>query len=189
MADVFISYSREDLDVARAIEAGLRSERIDAWRDESRLTGGQEFGAEIQSALERAKCVLACLSPSSIGSKWVRAEMRAAGDRLLPCVIERFQNTVEIDALAGSLHQRDLTRWVEAGDAETWKSLVRDIAGKMAQPRAAAPPAPRPAKTADPGKARDGQITSQIVNTGSAGNIIGVSLGGVRISPSGDGDE
>ncbi|MBX2855295.1 MAG: TIR domain-containing protein [Rhodobacteraceae bacterium] len=73
MADVFISYKREDIDVASALAAMLRAAGYSVWWD-SALLAGEEFSGVIDRELKAARAVVVIWSPRSIQSKWVRAE-------------------------------------------------------------------------------------------------------------------
>lgn len=183
MADIFISYCHHDRDVAGAIEDGMRGAGFSVWRDETRLHGGDVFGPTIQHALNAAKCVIACLSPHSTRSEWVRAEVKAGKGRIIPTIIEPFDMTVDVDALVGSLHLRDLTPWVTEGDAAAWHALLSDVGAMLNQTRFAAPPAPKPKI---PKKGDAPTATGVVyVTGGSTDNVIGVVQGDVTITKKG----
>ncbi|WP_265571066.1 TIR domain-containing protein [Sphingomicrobium nitratireducens] len=73
MADVFISYSREDRADVEALAKALEAEGFSLWWDRQ-LTGGHDFSADIEQELQDAKAVLAVWSDAAAKSHWVRDE-------------------------------------------------------------------------------------------------------------------
>ncbi len=79
MADVFVSYKREDLERARIIIDALEAEGFSVWYDlESRAD--QSFYLEIDRELARAKAILVLWTSRSVRSEWVIAEADYALD-------------------------------------------------------------------------------------------------------------
>lgn len=73
MADVFISYSSKDRDIASRFAARLEAEGYSVWWD-TKLAGGDSFDRQIDHELRQARAVLVIWTRSSIESRWVRAE-------------------------------------------------------------------------------------------------------------------
>ena len=86
---LFISYSRNDRDVARSIKQFLSSKGWPVWWDEQ-LTIGRAFDEEIENQIRNCRCVVVLWSVSSVQSQWVRAEAGIALDssKLVPVFIE-----------------------------------------------------------------------------------------------------
>ncbi len=61
---VFISYAREDQEVARSLRAQLEAANIDTWMDESGLEPGVQFESVIRDNIKRASFFLALISRS-----------------------------------------------------------------------------------------------------------------------------
>ena len=80
MADVFISYAREDRPfaarLAHALEAGGRT----VWWDREVLPG-KDFAQLISAELDQAKAVVVIWSPASTPSGWVRDEAQEGLER------------------------------------------------------------------------------------------------------------
>lgn len=74
MAQVFISYSRKDLDFVDELAADLRKAGLEVWYDVSKLGGGSRWRTEIENALQNSQYVIVVLSPDSIQSEWVERE-------------------------------------------------------------------------------------------------------------------
>ena len=82
MIDVFISYSRDDLQRAELIEAELKQLGYNVWRDDRIRAAGAPWPNQIRDAIQAARCVLVLWSHSSIrDSHWVREEAHAALDQ------------------------------------------------------------------------------------------------------------
>ena len=59
MAEVFISYKREERSLVAPIAAQLAELSVDAWFDRE-ISAGENFGAVIRARLKEAKAVLVC---------------------------------------------------------------------------------------------------------------------------------
>ena len=108
MADVFLSYAREDRDTASRLVTALQATGWSVWWD-ARITAGQEFPPAIRGALEAARCVVVLWSSSSIRSSYVEAEAIRARDRgvLLPASLDDVQVPVPFN----TLQTVSLARW------------------------------------------------------------------------------
>lgn len=80
MAQVFISYSRKDLDFVNQLAADLKNAGLGVWYDVSGITGGSRWRTEIENALQNSQYVVVVLSPDSITSEWVEREFLFASD-------------------------------------------------------------------------------------------------------------
>jgi len=83
MADIFISYSKQDQDEARLLAAFLEAEGYSVWWDTS-LLSGENFRKTIMTELGRARAAIVIWTEHSIHSDWVQSEAgRAHADRKL----------------------------------------------------------------------------------------------------------
>ena len=73
MADVFISYARDDQAMARRVARALQAEGMDVWWDAD-LPAHRAYSEEIERNLEVAKAVVVIWSAPAAKSQWVRAE-------------------------------------------------------------------------------------------------------------------
>ncbi len=122
MADVFISYKREDVAIVEQMVACLQQQGLSVWYDAS-MQAGETFTDVIQRELKAAKCVLVLWSSRSVGSRWVNAEAHHGLEhqRLVSCKIETCNPPPPFNII----HHSDLTRW--QGDCEDFHwVLVRD---------------------------------------------------------------
>lgn len=77
MADVFISYSSTDRELAEALAADCRKKGLSVWWDTS-TSAGTNFREEIISQLNAANSVFVIWTPNSIQSQWVLSEAQRA---------------------------------------------------------------------------------------------------------------
>jgi len=83
MSRVFISYAREDREVATRIYTLLRGAGCDPWLDTEDLRAGQKWRPAITRAIREAKFFLALISPRSLGKRgYVQWELGEALDVL-----------------------------------------------------------------------------------------------------------
>jgi TolB-like protein len=139
LADVFLSYKREDAARVRKLVAALREAGLDVWWDED-IPPSAPWEATIEKALAEARTVIVCWSPASIASENVRSEARVAREdgRL----IQVFVKPSSPPLFFGERQGVDLTKW--GGKAEDPRiaqiaERVREVAG--CKPITHAPPA------------------------------------------------
>jgi tetratricopeptide (TPR) repeat protein len=89
VAQIFLSYSRTDLDAARVIAGSLATRGHHVWWDKN-ISGGAKFAAEIEQALNAADVVMVLWSAASVASPWVLDEAAEGRDtgRLLPVALD-----------------------------------------------------------------------------------------------------
>lgn len=95
MADIFLSYNREDQARARLFAEAFEAEGLSVWWDVT-LRSGEAYDEVTEAALRGAKAVVVLWSPRSVVSRWVRAEATVA-DRcrtLIPAMIEPCERPI-----------------------------------------------------------------------------------------------
>src|SRR5437868_4027980 len=108
MADVFLSYKREDSARVRKLVGALREAGLDVWWDED-IPASAPWEATIERALADAKAVIVCWSPASVASENVRSEARVAReDRRL---IQVFVKQCTPPLFFGERQGFDLSSW------------------------------------------------------------------------------
>ncbi|MBK7831244.1 MAG: TIR domain-containing protein [Gemmatimonadetes bacterium] len=80
MADVFISYAREDLAYATVVANQLTAQGWSVWWDR-RLSAGTLFHDEIERELDSARCVVVIWTPVSVAKDWVKVEAEEGRQR------------------------------------------------------------------------------------------------------------
>jgi hypothetical protein len=108
LADIFISYSKQDQDDARLLAAFLEAEGYSVWWDAG-LHSGDNFRKVIMTELGRARAVIAVWTENSIHSDWVASEAdRAHADRKLIPVKARGVSYRDIPPPFDNMHIENL---------------------------------------------------------------------------------
>lgn len=96
MADVFLSYKREDQQIAREVAADLEAEGFSVFFD-VRIDVGDSWDERIERELNAALACVVLWSPKSRESPWVRREAREASNRqiLCPATVRRCKIPLE----------------------------------------------------------------------------------------------
>jgi formylglycine-generating enzyme required for sulfatase activity len=80
-AEIFISYAREDSQIAKQLYRDLQKEEFLPWLDKENLLGGQNWPTEISKAIKKSSFFLALLSSNSLGKRgYVQKELKIALD-------------------------------------------------------------------------------------------------------------
>jgi ABC-type sugar transport system substrate-binding protein len=89
MADIFISYKREDWPEVKPLVHALETKKLDVWWDE-KLLPGEKIGPAIQKILDGVSCVIVVWSKRSMESNWVPDEATYGRDHdmLIPISID-----------------------------------------------------------------------------------------------------
>ncbi len=125
MADIFISYKKEDFELAGRVVAALKLEGFEVWWDDG-LTPKAAWDAALEREIAAAAAVVVLWTPRSVNSDWVRTEAHYALDRgkLVPAMME----TCSIP-LAFMLRQTvGLTQWRGDREDREWRKLLTWIA-------------------------------------------------------------
>lgn len=148
VTDVFISYKREERDVARALAGALQQHGFSVWWDVE-LLAGDRFRSEITQILESARAAVVIWSHASVQSDFVLDEAQRAARRrvLVPVRID----DCELPLGYGQLHALDLRAWNREPDAPEMAALVTSLRRLVpAVPAGAVSSAPPGPSTAAP---------------------------------------
>jgi len=141
VADIFLSYSREDHARAAEIAGALTAAGYEVFWDVE-IPPGKSWADILEEKLAACKAAIVLWSQVSTASKWVREEARLAHDRgkLLPVLIDDAAPPFGF----GEIQAADLKHWHgEANDPHwRWKPRRRP---------APAPSPSQPTPTPDPG--------------------------------------
>lgn len=139
MADIFVSYSRQDGPRVAPLVAALEAQGWSVWWDPD-IAPGEEFDSLISRELDAARSLIVVWTPKSVESRWVRGEARDAADRnvLVPVRFDAARLPIDFRAL----HATDLDGWNEDIKHPSFVSLCKALEAKLGagQHRAAAPP-------------------------------------------------
>ncbi len=136
MAQIFISYARENRDTAERVAIALAGLGVDVWWDRD-IPGGSEFAEVIEQRLTEARVVIVLWSDPSTRSSFVRDEsMRALeAGKLLPVRIEMVVPPLGF----GQIHALDLFEWEGAADDPAFIDIANEVRKRLGQT-----PVPRP---------------------------------------------
>jgi formylglycine-generating enzyme required for sulfatase activity len=144
MADIFLSYKKEDRDLTKAYVKSLEEAGFSVWWD-NRIEAGETWDEKIEAELNAAKAVVVLWTPKSVRSRWVKEEARVAqgANKLCPVLAESCQ----IPMGFGWTQCANLVTWTGAPEHEEWTKLVRrlsDICQSSTAHSSSAPAEPIP---------------------------------------------
>jgi len=124
MADVFISYARDDRDCAELLARALTARGWSVWWDRH-INVGHSFSEVIERELDRARCVIVLWSRHSLQSQWVQNEAAEAAHRkaLVPVRIEDVRPPLEFRRLQTA----DFLDWRQGFDSPAFDACIQSI--------------------------------------------------------------
>jgi hypothetical protein len=124
MADIFLSYKKEDRDLAESIISSLEMEGFSVWYDE-RLNPLQSWDATIEAEIKQASAVVVLWTARSVGSEWVRNEADYGKEhaKLIPLLLE----DCEIPLAFRRVQAANLISWDGATNAREWRKACEWI--------------------------------------------------------------
>ncbi|MBC7768466.1 MAG: toll/interleukin-1 receptor domain-containing protein, partial [Phycisphaerales bacterium] len=150
MADVFISYAREDREQARRVALGLSAMGLEPFWDTD-IPPGQTWSDYIEAKLTGCKAAIVLWSAHSVKSQWVREEARIARDKsqLIPAMLESVQPPFGF----GEVQAADLSHWRGDYADPAWTRFAHAVYAAARGGEAPAPPqtswtSPQPMQTA-----------------------------------------
>ena len=132
MADIFISYSRQDKARVAPLVAALEAQGWSVWWDPE-ISPGEEFDSLISRELEAARSLVVVWTNLSVDSRWVRGEARDAADRgvLVPVRFDGAKLPIDFRAV----HTTDLDGWAEDRNSPAFRGLLKALEAKLGAPR------------------------------------------------------
>ncbi len=176
MADLFVSYSRQDKARVARLVAALEAEGWTVWWDAA-IAPGQEFDRLIEQELRSAGAVVVVWTPTSVASRWVRGEARFAADlnTLIPVRFDAAELPLDVRAL----HTTDLDAWEQDRQSDALLQLTDAIRALVAPSRAPTRPPSRPSA---PGRSEfDTAIAALEARRDALGDaVVDAALAGLR---------
>jgi len=158
MADVFLSYAREDTARAEQIARGLQAAGLDVFWD-IEVPPGASWADHIEQKLAQCKALIVLWSAHSVGSQWVREEARMGRDKncLIPVMIDASQPPFGF----GEVQAANLADWSGDEQDPNWRRFVDAVLGFCKRelrpaPPPAAVPSPQPMRQPPPQQAAAG---------------------------------
>jgi hypothetical protein len=141
MAQIFLSYAREDEDKVKELYQRLSDAGFEPWMDKKDILPGEIWKSRIPQAIRESDFFLACLSGNSVNKRgWIQREIKDALDiwqekldsdiYLIPARLE----DCEIPERLGDF------QWVDLFEEDGWTRLVKAIQVGTERQTAAARP-------------------------------------------------
>ncbi|MBY0562551.1 MAG: DUF805 domain-containing protein [Hyphomonadaceae bacterium] len=142
MAEVFISYAREDKARADQVARALQALGLDCFWD-TEIPPGQTWADYIEGKLGACKAVVVLWSANSIGSQWVREEARMGREsgKLIPAMLDGSPAPFGF----GEVQAADLSAWNGDYAQPSWTRFSNAV---YRAARGADAPAPKPQRAA-----------------------------------------
>jgi formylglycine-generating enzyme required for sulfatase activity len=130
MADIFISYKREEQPIAKKLADALQKKGWTVWWDPEVLTG-ERFHDIIDKELKKSKCVVVLWSKLSVESQNVKDEANYAlkRNKLVPIMIE----DVDLPYWFESINTGQFIDWDGSDKFPGYQKLVSDITKIIAE--------------------------------------------------------
>ncbi|PSB26206.1 hypothetical protein C7B82_20520 [Stenomitos frigidus ULC18] len=122
--DVFISYSRKDIDFVRRLSEAIQVRQRDTWVDWASIAKGEKWWQEIQRGIEGTNTFAFVLSPDSVASKVCRDEIDHAVQckkRLVPIV---FREGFAIADVHPALQE---INWLFCRETDDFESALQSL--------------------------------------------------------------
>jgi uncharacterized membrane protein YhaH (DUF805 family) len=144
MAEVFISYAREDRPRAEQMARALSAMGLECFWD-TEIPPGQTWSDYIEGKLSQSKAVIVLWSQHSARSQWVREEARMGRDKakLIPALIDGTSAPLGF----GEVQAADLSAWQGQANHPEWTRFAHAVyaaarGGDAPQPGAQSAPPP-----------------------------------------------
>ena len=139
MADVFVSYARNDKARVAPLVAAIEAKGWSVWWDPE-IAPGQQFDDQIEAEIAAAGAVLVVWTPASVVSRWVRGEAREAAERGILVPVRFDQARLPMDVRA--IHTTDLDGWADNAASPQAQEFLRALGAHIARSQASRPAKP-----------------------------------------------
>ena len=178
MADVFISYAREDAAQAERIARGLEAAGLGVFWD-NEIPPGQTWADYIEGKLNQCAVAVVLWSENSTKSQWVREEARMGRGKLIPARLDASEPPFGF----GDVQSADLSHWGGDYNHAEWGRFTNAVVARARGGAAPPPqPEPQPQAAASAGSQQSGGGWQTSTNNQHAGQRAH-QAGGAPLSP------
>ena len=131
MADIFISYSREDREWVENFASQVQSEGFSVWWDWDLLVG-KRYRETIDHELQSCRVAVVVWSQHSVQSDFVRDEAEEAQQRNI--LVPVLKEIVRPPAGFRQIQTADLSTWVGGGSHAEFRRVMKGIANMVGRP-------------------------------------------------------
>ena len=124
MADIFISYAREDREWVEKLAATLQAEGFSVWWDWDLLVG-KRYRETIETELQTCKATIVVWSEQSVRSDFVRDEAEEGQQRNL--LLPVLKGNVRPPAGFRQIQTADLTNWSGDRTNDEFRRMMRGV--------------------------------------------------------------
>ncbi len=131
MADIFVSYAREDRELAGSLVGILESQGWSVWWDRE-IGPGSSFSKVIEREIALARCVIVLWTARSVASDWVVAEASEglSSHKLIPALLE----DIEVPLVFRMTHSSNLVGWPRADRNDELAHLLDAVVRLIERP-------------------------------------------------------
>ena len=133
MADIFISYAREDRAWVEKLASQLQTEGFSVWWDWDLLVG-KRYRETIDTELQSCKAAVVIWSQHSVQSDFVRDEAEEAQQRNI--LVPVLKEVVRPPAGFRQIQTADLSTWAGGGNHAEFRRVTKGIAHMVGRPAA-----------------------------------------------------
>lgn len=129
MSDVFVSYARTDIAVARLVAQNLRSAGHSVWFDEE-IPANRAYADVISEKLDEAKAVVVLWSADAALSHWVRSEANRAREKAT--LVQLRLDATRLPMPFDQIQCLDFQGWRGDPHSASWQRLcatIRELVG------------------------------------------------------------
>ncbi len=128
MADIFLSYSREDESRIHSLVSELEARGWSVFWDR-RIPAGETWRSYIGSALQNARCVIVAWSKHSVGSQWVAEEADDGKSRGI--LVPIFLDSVQPPHGFREIQAADLSNWRPGQSTQGLNGLIAGLERRL----------------------------------------------------------
>ena len=129
MADVFISYAREDSDFVRKLVDSLQADKRDVWVDFNDIPFGTDWWEEIVEAIEQSPVGIFVISKDSIDSQYCSLEIAQLfqNQKKIVPIVARTPEETSITNLPSIIRDLNWISFDGTDYASTFANLIQTI--------------------------------------------------------------